>query len=366
MSGIVRSYQSYFADLEKILANFETLSPQYGNILEYRAMRNSEENRLMDAPVGIISMILSDYSLDNELSVLDREKSKSLGMGTQIMQYESIIKLSQLVILANRFKNMTDNPRFKAYSLDVKCDAISALISSIYIYEQLDGGEHISYGLGEDEQGKDVFTIDIPGMSQISVHFGTKANEERVLKNAKDQIKSMLLLRAMENPDKKEKAQELLRQITSNDKYESIIPEYTMPVYELDAGYPLRSKDRLNKWVVQSGLFHCKPDEVADEFDILRYYGQEEEDKAEGDEILARLLETDLTPRELHFLAVKYAFSREAIQELDDRVKIRDSKAKKALHDVREEYSSLTRDDVGKGGKVLDREEKAYDRDMTQ
>jgi len=325
----VKQNKSYkLPKYEDIFAKFKN------NLNEYLQVRNGRdiksfnfsqkginddgfENRLIETGLRPSELLLEikdsylrrDY-LEGEIGTIDGDE-----------QYDGIFNIALSMLISNRLakhyihelekKNNQDIKTKELYDnkikkfMSEKKEALVELISSLYIYTETENDNDFFYGHRLDNNGEDTFVIDLPAYGQISVHFGSESNLERVEYLAK-QNADLILKRKLK-----------LNQINKNEydqiKHKSnnygILPEYTGKLYEHSSAIPLDYQGK-NFMRAQKDLYLSKK--------IITDYNKADIERISHNR--------KYNSRELYYWAIRSDFSKEQLQQLSEFLQERDTK----------------------------------------
>lgn len=299
---------------------------------------NTLENSYIEYPEDIIGKFRDLYS----------KKMPQVNIGecdNPKIQFKGIIDIALIVLMSNKVKNyysktleekkMTEDvekglKEQKNKALQNKDDAISDLLSCIFVLENTCEyfKDYFSYGERIDEFGKSTFTMDIPFIGQMSVHYGTNSNRRKILEFAREKTISILKHNKELNLITEEKMNELIKKVNSND----FLPVYGCRLHEIDSSIPLKYTGR-------------KVEKLKEKLDLNKNF----KDITEKD--LIKLFNWGLNARERHYVGVKMGLSKEQLIFLDRERPFIDS--------LRDRYTNdCNLDDISKAGKDFTKEEK--------
>lgn len=315
MEDIINSSNWYITKYEDIHKDLEDITTTYlskeGNlkdfILEQREKNKSGlKNSLIEVPETDIKYTLKKEYISNVSNV-----TGELGTISSEEQAHEIKNMALLTLMSNRLskyykyevennkslddKTKEEYTKEKRRLLLSKDTATSDLIASLYVLEKTGGKKYskfFSYGNRKDDNGKDTFTIDLPYVGQISVHFGNK--KEFILEDAKNKATSILERKKELGQIKESKFNEL------SDKLDvdSILPEYTGKLFEYVSALPIEyigpnTKEKVSRL----SLDNKSPKQI----------------KTEDIERISR---SGLNVREAYYLAIKLGFSKDKLEEV--------------------------------------------------
>ena len=264
-------------------------------------------NQKYDKRTGFENKVIPVVGIDEIRDSYIEEYSEPDEIGTidPCDQEYEIKYIALLALMSNRlskaFKQILENQELdkdtkekiedskdKAYA--AKDEAMSYLISSIYVLEKTGGDEYkdkFCYGNEinnrNDEDAENSFLIDIPFLSQISLHYGKDENKEDIINNAKAQVKSILNRKIELGQIDKQEVEKIISEMETdgvNHDYEGVGYEYVGGLPTEDLSYELEEKRK------EMGLANVLPEDI-------------------GIEEIKKISRSGLNAREMHYLAVK-------------------------------------------------------------
>ncbi len=226
-------------------------------------------------------------------------------------QYDGIINIALYLLISNKLAKIYnyeilshpywDNSKKHLYKeksktyKNQKRDATIKLIYSLFIYKETVNDNDFFYGHSKDTNNNDTFIIDLPGFSQIGVHFGSESHFDSTIYLAKINIKYILKEKLNLDQITKEEFNKLMSKINNDD----IFPEYTGKFYENVSAFPI---DYYGKILQQTRR-------------ILQLNEKQITDINEND--IRKMLQNGcFNERELHYFAVKSGFSKPQLELL--------------------------------------------------
>lgn len=306
----ILKYRKIQRELEEVLDRYYAERQDAGiiQLIEDSANRraNGMKNRVKEVPQ---TKNLLRYIKEQYLGLGDKEEySAEIGTIPTWNQVDWIEKISMLILVSNRLAhyrgeqaNLAKDEKIKeelrqksAEAYNIKHKNLERLMACLYIYEQMEKDEEdirFLYGYLKDKkadrtknESEDAFAIDIPGVGQMAVHFGSQMKTR--INKAIEQCTTIINRNYELGLISKEKEQKMLENL--NEK--TILPKYKGRHYELNAGIPTRYKGRNYKEVINAlGLNKKFKEEITKED-------------------LELLYNTELTNREIWFVAVKFGF----------------------------------------------------------
>lgn len=309
------TYITYITKYEDIHQNLEKITTTYLSkqsnlkdfILEQREKNKSGlRNSLIEIPETDIKYTLKKEYISNVGNI-----SGEIGTISPEDQAYEIKNMALLTLMSNRLskyykyevennKSLDDKTKEqytkeKRRLLLSKDNATSDLIASLYVLEKTGGKKYsnlFSYGNRKDDNENDTFTIDLPYVGQISVHFGNK--KEFILQNAKNKAISILERKKELGQIKENNFNKIIEQLNTN----SILPDYTGKLFEYVSALPIEyigphTKEKISKLSLDTK----NPKQVKTE-DIERIY------------------RSGLNIREAYYLAIKLGFSKAKLAEV--------------------------------------------------
>lgn len=320
-SAKLPKYEDIFKNLENSLNEYLKVSngKKIKNFSFSQKSINDDgfENRLIETglkPSELLAEIKDSYLrrdyLEGEIGTIVGDE-----------QYDGIFNMALSMLISNRLakhyihevesNSNLDNSTRKAYEekikhfMSEKKTSLTELIYSLYIYKETENDNDFFYGHRLDNNGADTFVIDLPAYGQISVHFGSESNLERVEHMAKQNI-DLILKRKLE-----------LNQITKNqyNKIKSkanngeVLPEYSGKLYEHSSAIPLDYQGR-NFIRAQRDLCLSKK--------MITDYTKSDIERISHNR--------KYNSRELYYWAIRSDFSKEQLEQLSGFLQERDSK----------------------------------------
>lgn len=315
MEDNINSSNGYITRYEDIHKNLEEITTAYLNkeeslkdfILEQREKNKAGfKNSLIEVPEADIKYTLKKEYISNVSNV-----TGELGTISPEKQAHEIKNMALLTLMSNRLskyykyevennKSLDDETKEeytkeKRSLLLIKDNATSDLIASLYVLEKTGGKKYsnfFSYGNRKDDNGKDTFTIDLPYVGQISVHFGNK--KEFILEDAKNKATSILERKKELGQIKESKFNEL----TTTLEVDNILPNYTGKLFEYVSALPIEyigphTREKINRLSLEG-----------------------KNSKQIKTEDIERISRSGLNVREAYYLAIKLGFSKDKLEEV--------------------------------------------------
>lgn len=350
----ISKYEDIYKRAQDIISNFKMSVRECKEFILRQRKENEDGmcNTLIECPQNIKRAFKETY--------LDHGEALSGPIGVTKNggdQYDGIIQMSTLVLLANRVskqyihekkqieekRELTDNEK-KDYRQKignaylVKENTLSDLIANLYVLDRTDeeNNNSINYGDREDKEGNGTFVIDIPCIGQVSVHYGHLKGD--ILEDAKNKAKSILIEKEKEGQISKEQLDILTSEVETE-----ILPEYEGQLYEYVSAIPLEYKGSKIKEIQQKlGISGKMPEDITDE-DITRIQQK-----------------SGLNKREIHYMGVRLEFPKRLLLDLELSPKERQEAREKAKNDK----ANVQKIPEGKikqsKGQALDNTRKAY------
>ena len=307
-SSFITKYEDIHRNLQEITTTYLSKEENLKDfILEQREKNKSGfTNSLIEIPETDIKYTLKKEYISNANNI-----SGELGVISPEDQTHEIKNMALLTLMSNRLskyykyevennKSLDDKTKEqytkeKRRLLLSKDNATSDLIASLYVLEKTGGKKYsnlFSYGNRKYDNQKDTFTIDLPYVGQISVHFGNK--KEFILQDAKNKAISILERKKELGQIKENNFNKIIEQLDTN----GILPDYTGKLFEYVSALPIEyigphTKEKINKL----SLDNKNPKQIKTE-DIERIY------------------RSGLNVREAYYLAIKLGFPKSKLIEV--------------------------------------------------
>lgn len=297
------------------------------------------------------SLIEDDFSSLEELtleikdSYLSRDYLEGeIGLTDGQSQYDGIFNIALYMLTSNRLAKLYKYSSSEYTELDEdtslshsqkyknliskKQDAIIKLIYSLYIYSETENDNDFFYGYSTDASGNSILVIDLPVYGQISVHFGSEENFERLKYVAKKCV-NLTLEKKLELG---QITDEQFTKIMDKANSEGIFPLYTGKLYEYSSAFPLD---------------YCgKKFEIAQK--KLKLSSKMVTDISDND-IKRISQDRKYNSRELYYFAIKSDFSKRHLKKLSQYLQIRDARDLR----FKNPSSSISSSSIGKAAVEL-------------
>lgn len=307
-NGYITKYEDIHKDLEDITTTYLSKEENLKDFILDQREKNKAgfKNSLIEVPEADIKYTLKKEYISNVSDI-----TGELGTIFPEEQAREIKNMALLALMSNRLskyykyevennkslddKTKEEYTKQKRSLLLSKDNATSDLIASLYVLEKTGGKKYsnlFSYGNRKDDNGKDTFTIDLPYVGQISVHFGNK--KEFILEDAKNKATSILERKKELGQIKESKFNELTDKLDVN----SVLPNYTGKLFEYVSALPIEyigpnTKEKVSRLSLEG-----------------------KSSKQIKTEDIERISRSGLNVREAYYLAIKLGFSKDKLEEV--------------------------------------------------
>ena len=320
------------------LRTFEKVSEQLKKMTEFflknkKEIKNFIINQQKQNETGFDNILIKDMNDFEEYEIINRVKDDYYSrdylkgdrdIATDEDLYDGIYDLTLCALMSNRNakifeellenKNIDENKRIsyesqKSYCYNIKQEMMNELMSSLYIYKELVNDDDFLYGHREDNDGQDVFCIDLPSYGQIAFHFGSKGFMNKNKKKVEETVCQILNKKLKSKQISKDEYDKIIKKIEK----EGILPEYEGRFYETSSAVPIAhySSDE-----VEGSEFEKAKKEFGLSGKLIMNLTEEDIDRICNN--------TSYNSREIYYFAVKKEFPKEYLLMISERLKIRD------------------------------------------